>query len=254
MESTYSKVKLLGKDYFVNLCIGDKHVYILHDCTQPTDMGDDAVVALVSAHIDDTGGHCYMHIVLPHKVDAPVFAAFVQYVSKLYVAEPFPVYKINNWYNQTKLICSGDKWTDYDLQKAFDKLTPMDKIRFLADYAKVEETERPEVARAAQIIAANLGSANVAGKAHDLPRRTVEALYPIIHWHCYPCDSGHSIMGCVVSDKRPDVKPDRMVPIPVATMLRLGWRMVGEYVVVDATDQVYYDKVYGLVTPDQEAF
>lgn len=59
-------------------------------------------------------------------------------------------------------------------------------------------------------------------------------------FYCYPLDSGHSILA-VPSGLEPRV--EHLVPVPVATMLRLGWFMQDGLPVVDLP----YDPELGLV-------
>ena len=78
-------------------------------------------------------------------------------------------------------------------------------------------------------------------------------LYPgnlpqdIISHHVYILDSGHSIM-CVLEECWGKGDPDDYeLPVPVRYVLEKGYRVDGDYVIVDAP----YDQFMGLDVPDE---
>ncbi|MEU6070525.1 hypothetical protein ABZ864_40325 [Streptomyces sp. NPDC047082] len=92
------------------------------------------------------------------------------------------------------------------------------------------------------------------GAMVDLDRRYARQLDPeIAPWHCYTLDGGHSILVVLDHGKlgdRPTSKEleDNLVPAPVKTVERVGWRLVGGYVVC----KLPYHPVLGLITPESD--
>lgn len=107
------------------------------------------------------------------------------------------------------------------------------------------DANRPEPR---EVIARSQGSMVVPGRSY--PRQLPAEIAP---WHCYIRDGGHSILIVLDSDDlsvQPTTKEleDNLVPAPVRSVERAGWRMVNGYVVC----RLPFDPVSGLVTPEED--
>ncbi|MEU5242385.1 hypothetical protein ACH4UR_37420 [Streptomyces lydicus] len=100
-----------------------------------------------------------------------------------------------------------------------------------------------------EVIARSLGSMTVPGRTY--PRPLPPEIAP---WHCYIPDGGHSILVALDTGDLGEapstnaLEEGSLVPAPVKSVERAGWRMVEGYVVC----KLPYDPELGLVTPPED--
>lgn len=93
-----------------------------------------------------------------------------------------------------------------------------------------------------EIIETVLGGMAVAGKAYPAP------LPPeLAAWHCYTKDGGHSILCLLAKDYIAEGgNIDNLLPMPVKAVLRCGYELQDEWVVVNLP----YSPDFGLEVED----
>lgn len=83
----------------------------------------------------------------------------------------------------------------------------------------------------------------------SVPGKAYPGLLPeLARWYVYPADSGHSLMAIPTSLYGSAAPKDLLVPVPVRTVLRLGWTIRDGWLVVP----VEYDEALGLVVPEED--
>jgi hypothetical protein len=87
---------------------------------------------------------------------------------------------------------------------------------------------------------------------HIVSKRPYEGVIPkeLEPYHYYITDSGHSIMcvlECHLKEAKENDMDDYEVPIPVKYVLEKGWKVEGDYIIVDAP----YELPYGVMIEEK---